>query len=239
MSLMAKVNKIKVNKIKIKRKKKTRIEDLPLPKTGNSYIEDIAKTLSRQIDKEILRKKYATPSAILKLVGTGAFLAASAAIPNLPHILKPLLNENEYEAWKRFNIPYLKRTLKRLEKQKLVIIKEEGNFQIVEITDTGRKRVLKYAINELVIEKPKFWDRKWRLISYDIPIKNKSLGKVFREYLRAWGFYPLHESVFLHAYPCEKQVEFLREYLGISEYVQIFQVSAIENNKLFKEFFGV
>lgn len=228
-----------INKIKIKRKKKTRIEDLPLPKTEKSHIEDIAKTLSRQIDKEILRKKYTTVSAILKLVGIGAFLTASVAVPNLPRILKPLLNENEYEVWKRFNIPYLKRTLKRLEKQKLVIVKEEGNLQVVEITDAGRRRILKYAIDELAVEKPKFWDRKWRLISYDIPTKSKELGKIFREYLRAWGFYPLQESVFLHAYPCEKQVEFLREYLGIGECVRIFQVSAIENDKLFREFFGI
>lgn len=228
----------KIKKI-TNRKKRIRIEDLPLPIAEESHISEIAKTLTKQIDREIFKKRYANATAILKLVGAGAFLAASIAIPNLPRILKPFLQENEYEAWKKFNIPYLKRTLKRLERQKLVTIKEDEKYQIVEITDAGQRRILKYALDELVIEKPKFWDNKWRMVSYDIPSNIKRLRQVFREYLSVWGFYPLHESVFIHAYPCIRQVVFLREYLGIGEYVRIFQVSKIENDNLFREFFGV
>lgn len=233
MSVMGKIKKIN------KRKKRIRIEDLSLLKTEESHIKEIAQSLSKQIDQEILKKRYANATAILKLVGTGAFLAASIAIPNLPRILKPFLKEDEYDVWKRFNIPYLKRTLKRLERQKLVVIKEDEKCQIVEITDAGRRRILKYALDELTIEKPKFWDNKWRLVSYDIPSNLKRLRQVFREYLCTWDFYPLHESVFLHAYPCIKQIVFLREYLGIGEYVRIFQVSKIENDTPFREFFGV
>lgn len=236
MSIMNKINK--KTRI-ISRKKKVRIEDLPLPKKEEPYIKEIAQSLSKQIDQEIFKKRYANATAILKLVGTGAFLAASIAIPNLPRILKPFLQEDEYSIWKRFNIPYLKRTLKRLERQKLVTINEGEKYQVVEITDAGKRRILKYALDELTIEKPKFWDNKWRLVSYDIPSNLKRLRQVFREYLCAWGFYPLHESVFIHAYPCEKQIVFLREYLGIGGYVRIFQVSKIENDVPFREFFGV
>lgn len=233
MSVMGKIKKIN------KRKKKVRIEDLPLPKTEESHIKDIAQSLSKQIDQEIFKKRYANATAILKLVGTGAFLAASIAIPNLPRILKPFLQEDEYDIWKRFNIPYLKRTLTRLERQKLVTIRNDEKYQIVEITDAGKRRILKYALDELVIDKPKFWDGKWRMVSYDIPSNLKRLRQIFREYLSTWNFYPLHESVFLHAYPCIKQVVFLREYLGIGEYVRIFLVSQIENDTPFREFFGV
>lgn len=237
MSIMNKT-KNKMKKI-ANRRKKLRIEDLPLPKTEELHIAEIARTLSKQIDREIFKEKYANATTILKLVGMGAFLAGSMAIPNLPRILKPFLQEDEHDAWKRFNIPYLKRTLRRLERQKLVTIKNDEKYQIVEITDAGRRRILKYALDELVIEKPKFWDNKWRMVSYDIPTSLKRLRQVFREYLSIWGFYPLHESVFIHAYPCIKQVVFLREYLGIGEYVRIFQVSKIENDTSFREFFGV
>lgn len=232
----------KINKIGriTKREIKVRLEDLPLSTLKESQIKIIARILAKQIDKEIFEKKYAPVKDILKLVGAGAFLAASVAIPNLPLILKPfLINQTDYEVWKRFNIPYLKRTLKRLEAQKLVEIGEENSLQVVKITNVGRRRILKCALDELAIEKPKVWDGKWRLISYDIPKNLKNLRAVFRDYLRAWGFYPLHESVFLHAYPCFKQVEFLREYLGIGEYVRFFVVSKIENDTPFKEFWGV
>lgn len=232
------MKKIKIKKI-TSRKKRFRIEDLPLPRAEESHIAEIAKTLSQQIDREIFKDKYAGATAILKLVGMGAFLAGSIAIPSLPLILKPFLQENEREAWKRFNIPYLKRTLERLERQKLVKIVEDEKYQTVEITEAGQRRILKYALDDLAIEKPKFWDNKWRMVSYDIPSKLKSLRQVFREYLSVWGFYPIHESVFIHAYPCIKQVVFLREYLQVGEYVRIFHVSKIENDAPFREFFGV
>jgi len=223
-----------------KRKKKVRIENLSVSTIDESLILDISKSLARQIDKKEFEKKYASVKSILTLVGAGAFLAASLVIPNLPLALKPFLNnQKEYEVWKRFNIPYLKRTLNRLEQQKLVEIIEEKGLQVVKITESGKRRILRHAIDELLIEKPRVWDGKWRLVSYDIPGNLKQLRKMFRERLCVWGFFPLHESVLLHAYPCEKQVEFLREYLGVGEHIRIFTVSKIENDKPFKDFFGI
>jgi len=229
-----------LNLQKRKRKKIRHIEDLPLSDIKDSLVEEIARSLTKQINKETFNKKYASAKTVLKLVGAGIFLAASFAMPNLPLALKPFLNkEDDYEAWKRFNIPYLKRTLRRLEKQKLVETGEEDGTQVVKITNAGKRKILKFAIEELKIEKPKIWDYTWRMVSYDIPKNQENVRKVFREYLKAWRFYPFHESLFLHAYPCEKQVEFLREYLGIGEHVRILHVSKIENDKLFREFFDI
>ena len=225
-----------------RRKTKERIEDLVASPIKEALVGDIAKSLAKQIDKELFTKKYARTADILKLVGAGVFLAGSIVVPGLPLVLKPFLDEKrkeEYEIWKRFNIPYLRRTIRRLEREKFVEIAEEQGFQVVKITEAGRRRILKFAIDELAVRKPSNWDRKWRLVSYDVPGNLKTLRNVFREYLRAWGFYPLHESVFLHAYPCEKHIEFLREYLGIGEYVRIFTVAKIENDGPFRKFFGV
>lgn len=227
-------------KLNRKRKKKSRIEKQLVSSIKDSLIEEISRSLAKQINREIFDKKYASAKIVLKLVGAGVFLAASIAMPNLPLALKPFLaKEDDYEAWKRFNIPYLKRTLRRLEKQKLVEIGEEGGAQVVKITGPGKRRILKFAIDEVEIKKPRIWDGKWRMVSYDIPRNKESVRKAFREHLKAWKFYPFHESLFLHAYPCEKQIEFLREYLGIGEHVRILHVSRIENDKLFRNFFGV
>ena len=221
---------------KVLRKKRRTIRgDLPPEK-----IDELARILAKQIDAEVFEKKYAPVREVLKLVGAGAFLAASVAVPNLPRALRPFLDDSEeYEAYKRFNIPYLKQTLKRLEQQKLVEIDEEEGIKVVKITGAGRQKILRFALNELAIEKPKYWDGRWYLVSYDVPEDFKFKRMILAEYLRAWGFYPLHQSVFLHAYPCEEQVEFLREYLGVGEYVRIFTVSKIENDKVFRSFFGV
>lgn len=218
-----------------------RIEDLAA-NIPEALFRDISKTLTKQIDWENFTNKYARTADVLKLVGVGVFVAASVIMPNLPLALKPFLRsqrKKEYEIWKRFNIPNLKRTLRRLESQKLVEIAEENGMQTIKITGAGQRKVLKFAIDELAVEKPKFWDGKWTLVSYDIPTNFKTIRRILQEYLKAWRFYPLHESVYLHAYPCEKQVEFLRAYLGVGEYVRIFSISKIENDKIFKDFFGV
>jgi len=221
---------------KVLRKKRRTIKgDLPPEK-----IDELAKILAKQVDAEIFEKKYAPVREVLKMVGAGAFLAASVVAPGLPRALKPFRsNSEEYDAFKRFNIPYLKQTLKRLERQKLVEIGEEEGVQVIKITEAGRQKILRFALDELAVEKPKYWDGKWYLVSYDIPEDLKFKRMILNEYLRAWGFYPIHQSVFLHAYPCEDQVEFLREYLGVGDCVRIFTVTKIENDRSFRTFFGV
>jgi DNA-binding PadR family transcriptional regulator len=205
-------------------------------------VDQLARVLSRQIDRREFDRKSAPAKTILMLVGAGAFLALSAAAPNLPKALKPFLrefDEDDYEVWKRFNIHYLKRTIQRLEKQKLVEIGEENGKQIVKITSQGKKKILRYALDGIEIKKPKIWDGKWRLVSFDLPEKMHARRKIFVQTLRSWGFYPLHKSVYLHAYPCLKEVDFLREYFGAGGYVRIFMVTEIENDKLFREHFGL
>jgi len=210
--------------------KNTKIADL------EPYFKDIARTLARQK----FEKKYAEAEEILKLVGAGVFLAASLVAPGLSRLAGSLIyNSQEKEAWKRFNLPYLKRTLNRLERQKLVTTRIENGQQIVEITEVGKRRILRLALNETTIKKPASWDGYWRLVSYDIPKQLTPQREVLAEYLKVWGFYPFHQSVYLHAYPCEKQIEFLREYLGIGRYVRILKVAKIENDQLFRDFFGV
>ena len=208
----------------------------------DNKIDQLAKVLTRQIEKEIFERKYAPAKKVLVLIGAGAFLGASLVMPNLPLVLKPFLDakrKNEREVWKRFNIPYLKRTLSRLEKQKLIESDERDGMQIIKITKEGKQKILKMALDELSIKKPRIWDRKWRLVSFDLPEKLAEIRKVLVEYLSVWGFYPLHKSVYLHAYPCLKEVEFLREYLGVGEYVRMFTVVEIEDDRRFRDFFGV
>lgn len=220
------------------RRRIVREEKLSVP--VREKLDELAYTLSRKIDAEIFAQKSAHTREVLKLIGAGIFLATAFAAPNSAKAFRGLYRETrDYEAWKRFNIPYLKRTLRRLEEQKLVEIGEQNNLQVVSVTDAGRKRILRFAIDEITIEKPKRWDHYWWFVSYDLPQGLRDRRNLLGRYLTKWGFYPFHESVYLHAYPCEKEVEFLREYLGVGEYVRIIQAAWIENDEKFRAYFDV
>ncbi|MCX6783723.1 MAG: hypothetical protein NT141_01455 [candidate division WWE3 bacterium] len=209
-------------------------------KNNQDYVKELSQTLSNQVAEELLSKKYAGVKEVLGLVGAGAFLAASLVAPKFSRVFKSLINDPDApEPWRRFNIPYLKRTLVRLEKQKLVTIREEKGVSVVEITNSGRRKILKFALDAIEIKVPRSWDRTWRLVSYDIPREQSALRMQIMEYLKVWGFYQIQESLYLHAYPCEKEVIFLREYLKAGEYIQIFTVTKIENDQPFRDFFDI
>lgn len=229
----------KTRRIRKRKLKKRQLEDLDFP-TKN--IEIIAKSLKKKLDGEARERKYAPVKEVLTLLAGGAFLAASVTMPGLTTGLKFFVDKKDSwpgkDAWKEFNPGYLVKTLKRLEKQKLVEIEEEGNLKIVQITDRGRKRVLKYALEELEIKKPKAWDGKWRFVTYDIPKRKNWHRNIMRDFLKRLGFYRFHESLYIHAYPCQDEIEFLREYLGLGEHVKLLVVNKIENDKPFRRYFG-
>ena len=205
-----------------------------------SYIESLSKELSKQLFTKKLEEDFGDTKEILKMVGAGLFLAGSIVMPGLPKALKPLIKpENQDNPWKRYNFKYLKQTLNRLEKQKLVRFNFDGDQTTIELTDQGRRKILRYSLDNIAVKAPGSWSGVWTLVSYDIPNAFKAERDSFRQYLESWGFYPLHESMYLHAYPCEKEVEFTRQYLGIAKYVRIFKVSRIENDQPFRDFFGV
>lgn len=199
----------------------------------------IANTLSKQAAQKAHEQKYAHVKEVLKLVAGGFFLASAFVAPNLPKALAPLFDSNEKDIWKRYNIPYIKRALYRLEKQKLIEISEENGIQIAKLTANGKTRILKLCLEELDLEKPGDWDGIWRIVMYDIPRKLTFKRQVFKGYLDKWNFYPLQESVLLHAYPCEDIIDFLRNYYGLTRYVRIVRTREIENADLFREFFNI
>lgn len=224
-----------------KRKKRegNRIEKLPLSTTGNLF--NLSISLKKQLDNYTTEIKSPSVKRVMALIGLGAGLAIIAAAPGVSRLFLPRrkTREDYLKDLKEANFSYLERTLKRLEKEKLVRISGADGKTIVSITARGKRRILKYSLEELRIEKPSRWNGRWTLISYDVPEKRAFLRDYLRRVLVHLGFYPFHKSIYLHAYPCQPQVEFLREYLGVAASVRIFHVNRIENDEPFRKFFRV
>ena len=210
-------------------------ENLPL---SEKHLKEISTLLYNKYREEERKKRYAPVKEVLVLLAKVGFLAMAVVAPNTIVLAKELFpEESEWENWKRYNPFYLKSTLARLEKQKEVEIIEENDQQIVKLTTRGKVKLLKYALKELEIKKPKKWDGKWRLIIYDIPKKYKTSQQFFRTMLNYLSFYPFQRSVYLFPYPCEDEIEYLRQILEISRYVRILVVEKIEHDEAFRTYF--
>lgn len=203
-------------------------------------LKKLAKILLEEQKKAGLNRHGAKLRRILLLLAGGAGLAMVLAMPGTALLFKNFTkDDSSWKEWKKFNPYYLRRALKKLEKQKLVEVEEKGNRAVVKLTENGKKRVLEANLDRLQIEKPARWDGKWRLIFYDILDGKRETRDKFRNILKSMGFYPLQESVYLHAYPCDKEVEFLRHYLGIAGEVRLILAEEIENDQLFRDYFGI
>ena len=131
-------------------------------------------------------------------------------------------------------------TFSYLKKRGLIEIKREGHDVRIALTKEGRKRAEKYQIDDLKIEEPKKWDKKWRVVIFDIPNTSRLVRDVFRRKLKEFGFYPLQQSIWIFPYPCQEEIKFLRDFLGANQkQIQVLEVTKLENEGFFRNFFKV
>lgn len=184
--------------------------------------------------KRIKKGKIINPHTkeILTLLAGGAVFGLSIVFPALPMALSPFIIDKN-----KFNNRYYNQTMKRLEKQKLVEIVYEGDQTIVRITKEGKVRALRYKLSEMQVKRPKVWDKKWRIVIFDIPEKYKRVRELFRWHLKSMNFYMLQKSVWVHPYPCEGEIEFLRQVYKVGINVTYILAEKLENSQYLKDRF--
>jgi len=220
------------------------IEIMPEDKTipSDERIANLSLLLSKQFRDEEIHHRYAPIKKVLTVIGIAGALGLTLLAPGIAPVTKLIIDsatQKEKDEWKRYNPSFLKRSIKRLQKQKLVEISQQNGKQQITLTKNGKRRILKYALTELVIEKSKSWDGHWRLIIYDVENKRKQMRDQFREQLKLLGFFQLQKSVWVYPYPCEEQIAFLREYCGVGNEVLYIISNSLEDDTPYREYFGI
>lgn len=169
---------------------------------------------------------------VLKVLAVGSVIVGTAVLPALPMVLVGAVR-----LWKDVNKTDLGRIIKRLEKQEMLLIREKDGKVSLEITEKGRRRILEYDFENITL-KAKRRDGKWRLIIFDIPEGKKRSREAFRSKLLQIGCVRWQDSVFVSAFPCKEEVDFLCHYLEISDYVTLAVLGEIERGEelLFKDY---
>ena len=132
--------------------------------------------------------------------------------------------------WEKIDREALYQAIRGLYRSKLVDFKERsgGAVEMV-ISESGKKKVLEYNLDELRIRTPKRWDGRWRMVCFDIPKEKKKVREAFRFHLRRLGFHQFQKSVFVHPYPCEGEIDFLIEIYNARPYVRQIVAVDIDN----------
>lgn len=190
--------------------------------------------------KKSKKEKLEDPNSeiVLDLLKAGTLLTAVFLFPGAAKSLSNLFYQRkEYEPWRKFDQSRLRQIVKRLVKRKLLSIEEKKNESTVTITENGKKQILKYNLEKLKIEKPKEWDGKWHVVIFDVSEKKHHLRDILREKMKILGFFPLQKSVFIHPFPCEKEIAFLRQVYHIGNEVSVFMAINPEEESYLREYF--
>lgn len=142
--------------------------------------------------------------------------------------------------WKKINQRNFNRSVKRLSAQKLVkeVSLPDGSFKLVLTKEGSRQARVQFLLGKSIYFKnPKEWDKKWRIILFDIPEKDRQFRDVLRDHLRELKFHKLQHSVFISPFPCEKQLLELMSLYKASPFVRIVTADFVDNEEKIKKHF--
>lgn len=185
-------------------------------------------------------KKYPTSREILDLLESGFLLAVLWTSPVggaelLKHFSLKLLNK----VWEKYDQRRLRQSIKRMVDRKLLKIQQKEGETTITVAEKGRRLLLRYNLEKMQLEKPAIWDRKWRVVIFDILENKKSLRNALREKIKLLGLYQLQKSVFITPYPCEKEISFLRQYFEVGNEVSVFTAMNLEEEEFLKKKFCI
>jgi DNA-binding transcriptional regulator PaaX len=173
-------------------------------------------------------------TALGLLFGAGLVSMAVFA-PNAIQILKPFVKTLKGKDGKS----YFSRVMGRLQKKGLVKIKNENNKTFVELTKEGEIQVLLIKSGELKIKKPTRWDKKWRLVIFDIKERQRRKRDMMRLALENIGFVKLQNSVWVYPYSAEDFISLLKTDFQIGKDLLYIVADEIENDKWLKSKFDL
>ena len=171
--------------------------------------------------------------AILKGVVLGGVIVAVVALPGMAPVLNLFSGKSKKDRRMFNNAMY------RMKSKKLVKMYYKDGKEVIEITEKGRKRLLKYEFDDMKIKKPKKWDGLWRIVIFDIPEKRRKARNAINLKLKKLGFHSIQKSTFIFPYECKNEIDFVAEHFFARKYINYIVAKEIDNSEKLKKIFKI
>ena len=183
--------------------------------------------IKKRVRKENIRR------AILSTIATAGLLTVALAAPNVLKLLKygPGV-QSQYRS-------RIRRSLDRLRDRGFVTYRKKGKDTRVELTQRGEILLMKLSSGSAHIKRPVKWDRRWRIVIFDIPERRKFARDNLRLMLTTIGFRKLQASVWVYPYECEDVLTLIRTDSRLQREVMYIVAEEIENDRKWRHTFGI
>jgi DNA-binding transcriptional regulator PaaX len=166
-------------------------------------------------------------------VGGAVVLAATS--PYFVHNL--LFGEKRF---KKYTKRAISTAFDRLRRSGAISIESRNKQIYISLTPEGKKKAGIFQINDFKIKIPRQWDKKWRLLTFDIAHKRKILREALRGKLKQLGFRQFQKSIWIHPFDCKVEIALLKEFFGLTDKeVQLIIAEDIGSEEEWRRIFRV
>lgn len=176
-------------------------------------------------------RRHNIQKVILQTVTAAGVLSVAIVAPNALQALRQF----GYKPHKRHK-EVIARSRARLVEHGLLSYNPQG---LLRVTPKGEAKLRQLEAHDYRLKKPRKWDGKWRILSFDIKEKRRGMRDKLRFTLRAIGFEKLHQSAWVYPYPCEDLINLLKADFKIGKDVLYIIADSIENDRALRAHFGL
>lgn len=140
----------------------------------------------------------------------------------------------------KINRRALHNAIRALYRSKLIDAEDNPNGSTtIVLTEKGKRKALTYDIENMRIQPMKKWDKKWRVVLFDIPEKRRKMREALVRALKVMEFYQFQKSVFVHPFECKNEIDFVIEFFLIRPHVRLITADHIDNELHLKNLFNL
>ncbi len=177
-------------------------------------------------------KRAHIQNIVLTTLYSATALGTVAIAPGAAQFLKPLVERLEKKNLKK----RMDQAIVRLKKNGLIVLERTKDGARLRLTQKGLKATESMLMYEAP-PKPKRWDRKWRIVIFDIWEKRRTARDNLRRVLQRIGFKKIQDSVWVYPYDCEELFVLLRAELKLGRGMLYIVAEEIEGDTHLRQHF--
>ncbi len=141
--------------------------------------------------------------------------------------------------WNKTKKGEFKSSFQNLKRLKFITQKKQYDGSIIiSLSEKGKLRALNIKFRRLNDKKDN-WDKKWRMVAFDIPNVNRKGRDALRYRLKTAGFYELQESIFVYPHDCEKEIRDFIKLFKLEKCVRFALLDFIDGEDYLKRLYKV
>jgi len=174
------------------------------------------------------------------ILWSGGIAIASTSPYFVPRVMPEIIKYAKYKVKKRQKERNFTSSFYYLRKNGYINIDNKNGQIFISLTEEGKKKAGKNQIDDMKIKIPPKWDRKWRILIFDIKDKQRIKREALRGKIKELGLFQLQKSVWIYPYDFAKEMELLRTFFYLTkDEMQIIYDARIENDKEAKAWFSL